>query len=165
MLLRWDFVPEWSAIAALALLDAAWAAHIHLAFTATRGDFLLLGLASALMAALRLGGFRRGSVMAEYFALSLTASTVVCALSYLCLASSGPLADGRLMAMDRLLGFDWLAGYRFVQAHPALHALLGFAYGSLVYQGLYLCLLLGLMRQTQRLRDMFWVFLLSALLA
>ena len=62
---------------------------------------------------------RRGGLMAEYFALTLAASTAVCVLSYLCLASAGPLVDSRLMAMDRMLGFDWLAGYRFVHAHPA----------------------------------------------
>jgi hypothetical protein len=164
-LLRWDFVPEWSAIAGLALVDAVWAAHIHLTFTATPADFLVPGLTLALMAGARLFAFRRASLTAEYFALFIAASIAVCALSYLCLASSTGLADQHLAAMDRLLGFDWLAGYRFVQAHPALSALLGLAYGSLVYQGLYLCLLLGLMDQKQRLREMFWLFLLTALLA
>jgi len=43
--------------------------------------------------------------------------------------------------------------------------MLGLAYGSLVYQGLYLCLLLGLMDQKQRLREMFWLFLISGALA
>lgn len=164
-LLRLDFVPEWSALALLALIDAAWAAHIHLTFTATARDLLVPGLAFALMAGARLFAFRRASFIAEYFALSLAASIAVCALSYLCLASSTALADQHLAAMDRLLGFDWLAGYRFVQAHPALAIVLGLAYGSLVYQGLYLCVLLGLMDQKQRLREMFWLFLISGALA
>jgi hypothetical protein len=123
----WDFVPEWCAIAILALIDAGWAARISLNFTAAWSDFLLLGLAFAGTLAARLFAFRRGGLMAEYFALTLAASTAICALSYLCLASAGDLADARFMAMDRLLGFDWLAGYRFVQAHPALLALLGIA--------------------------------------
>lgn len=160
-----DFVPEWSAIALLALIDAVWAAHIPLAFSATFADFLVPVLALGLMAGFRLFAFRRAGLIAEYFALSLAASTTVCVLSYLCLASSGALADARLMAMDRMLGFDWLAGYRFVHSHPLLSALLGFAYASLVYQGLYLCLLLGLMGDRLRLREMFWIFLLCALLA
>ncbi len=61
--------------------------------------------------------------------------------------------------MDRALGFDWLAGYRFVHAHPWLASLLGLAYASLMLQGLYFCLLHGLMRRKQRLREMFWLFL------
>src|ERR1700712_4802197 len=160
-----DFVPEWCALGVLALLDAAWAAHIHLNFIAAPRDFLILALALSITVMLRAFSLRRGGLMAEYFALTLAASTAVCALSYLCLASAGPLVDGRLMAMDRMLGFDWLAGYRFVHAHPALAALLGLAYGSLVYQGLYFCLLLGLMNARQQLRDMFWLFLITGILA
>jgi hypothetical protein len=160
-----EFVPEWCAIAGVAMLDVVWAAQIHLTFTATGGSFLVLGLALSLTVALRVLRLRRGGLMAEYFALTMAASTAICALSYLCLASAGPLVDSRLMAMDRALGFDWMAGYRFVQAHPTLSTVLGFAYGSLVYQGLYFCLLLGLMNHKQRLRDMFWLFLLSGALA
>jgi hypothetical protein len=160
-----EFVPEWCAVATLALLDDVWAAHIRLAFTVTHNDFLILALALSVMVALRLFAVRRGGLMAEYFALTLAASTAICALSYLCLASAGPLADSRLMAMDRAMGFDWLAGYRFVHAHPALAATLGLAYGSLVYQGLYFCVLHGLMAEKRRLRDMFWLFLASGALA
>ncbi len=160
-----DFVPEWCALGALALLDAAWAIHIHLSFIATAKDFVVLALALGITVMLRAFSLRRGGLTAEYFALTLAASTAVCALSYLCLASAGPLVDGRLMAMDRILGFDWLAGYRFVHAHPALAALLGLAYGSLVYQGLYFCLLLGLMNAKSQLRDMFWLFLLTGMMA
>ncbi len=160
-----DFVPEWCALGALALLDAAWAAHIHLDFVVAPRDFLILALALSVTFALRGFALRRGGLTAEYFALTLAASTAICALSYLCLASAGPLVDSRLMAMDQAVGFDWLAGYRFVQAHPALAALLGLAYDSLVYQGLYFCLLLGLMNARQQLRDMFWLFLITGILA
>ncbi len=164
-LLRWEFVPEWSAIALLALVDAVWAAQVGLTFTGAARDFLVPALAIALMAGFRLFAVRRAALIAEYFLLSLVASLAICALSYLCLASSRALADAQLAAIDQLLGFDWLAGYRFVKAHPALSALLGMAYGSLVYQGLYLSLLLGLMGQKQRLREMFWLFLASGGLA
>ena len=164
-LLRLDFVPEWSAIALLALIDAIWAVQIGLTFTIVPADFLVPALGIAIMAGARFFAFRRASFTAEYFALSLAASIAICALSYLCLASSTALADGQLAAIDRLLGFDWLAGYRFVQTHPALATVLGLAYGSLVYQGLYLCVLLGLMDQKQRLREMFWLFLISGALA
>ena len=88
-----DFVPEWCALGALALLDAAWAAHIHLSFFATAKDFVVLALALSITVMLRAFSLRRGGLMAEYFALTLAASTAVCALSYLCLASAGPLVD------------------------------------------------------------------------
>src|SRR3954471_12073650 len=96
--LRSDFVPEWCALGALALLDAGWATHIHLTFTATPHDFLILALALSVTLLLRAVAWRRGGLMAEYFALTLAASTAICALSYLCLASAGPLVDTRLMA-------------------------------------------------------------------
>lgn len=160
-----DFVPEWCALGALALVDALWAAQIQLDFTAGAKDFLVLGLALSIALLLRIFAASRGGLMAEYFALTLAGSTAICALSYLCLASAGPLVDARLMAMDRMLGFDWLAGYQFVHAHPALLAVLGIAYGSLVYQGLYFCLLLGLMNAKPQLREMFWLFLATGLLA
>lgn len=160
-----EFVPEWCAIALLAALDIVWASRISMHFTAGPNDFLLPGLALALMAGLRVLRFPKGGMTAEYFALTLAGSTAVCVLSYLCFASAGPLVDDRLMAMDRAIGFDWLAGYQFVSAWPALKAALNFAYQSLIFQGLYFCLLLGLMGRKDRLRDMFWLFLLSGLLA
>ena len=160
-----EFVPEWCAIAALALLDALWAAHIHLSFTAAGRGLLVLGVALSVTAGFRIARLRRSALMAEYFAVSMAASTAICVLSYLCLASAGSLIDSRLMAMDRALGFDWLAGYRFVHAHPGLTAVLGLAYGSLMVQGLYFCLLHGLMDNKQRLRDMFWLFLATGALA
>ena len=160
-----EFVPEWCAVAALILLDVLWAARIPVTFTTTRDDFLVLGLGLGACWGLRAMRLRKGGLMAEYFALTLTATTAICVLSYLCLASSGPLVDARLMAMDRALGFDWLAGYQFLSAHPVLKSVLGFAYGSLVYQGLYFCVLLALMDRKQRMRDMFWLFGLCALFA
>ncbi len=160
-----EFVPEWCAVTALVLLDVLWAARIPVTFTITRDDFLVLGLGLGACWGLRAMRLRKGGLMAEYFALTLTATTAICVLSYLCLASSGPLVDARLMAMDRALGFDWLAGYQFLSAHPGLKSVLGFAYGSLVYQGLYFCVLLALMDRKQRMRDMFWLFGLCALFA
>ena len=160
-----EFVPEWCAIAALAVLDIVWTGAIGARFTVGPSDFLLLGLAVAMMGALRVFQIRKGGLMAEYFALTLAGSTAICVLSYLCFASAGPLVDERLMAMDRAIGFDWLAGYQLVSSWPALKSTLSFAYHSLIFQGLYFCLLLGLMGRKDRLRDMFWLFLLSGLFA
>ena len=117
------------------------------------------------MIALKFAAFKRGGLMAEYFSLTMAAAAATCVLSYLCLASSGDLIDTRLMAMDHALGFDWITGYRWVDAHALLKSVLGFAYGSLFYQGLYFGVLLGLMGKRKELREMFWLVLLSGLMA
>jgi hypothetical protein len=160
-----EFVPEWCVLGLLAGLDVLAAQRVQLDIIVTARDFLLLGLALLATAALRGAGLRRGGLMAEYFALTLASVSVICVLSYACLASSGPLADPRLAAMDRALGFDWITGYRFVAGHPWLHAFLGFGYASLCYQGLYFCVLLGVMDRKSRLRETFWLVLGCSLLA
>ena len=163
--LKSEFVPEWCALLLLALTDIVWARQIGFNITATRQDFMVLFWALVAMAGLRLLTLRKGGLMAEYFAITAASCSAICVLSYLCLASSGPLLDDTLMAMDRALGFDWISGYRFVQSHPALNTVLGLAYGSLPYQGLYFCVLLAVMNRKARLREMFWLVLLSGLFA
>ena len=160
-----DFVPEWTAVGLLALLVGLWASHSQLQFTHGQNILLPIALLFGTTLLLRAISFRRGGLIVEYLALSCAVTTSVCALSYLCLASSHRLVDGQLMAMDRALGFDWLAGYNFVQSHPALSAVLGFAYDSLIYQGLYFGLLLGLMNDRLRLKQMLWLVLVSGSLA
>jgi len=160
-----DFVPEWAAVGMLTLLAGLWAFHIQLQLTHGQNILGPVALLFGTTLLLRAFSFRRGGLIVEYLALSCAVSTAVCALSYLSLASSQTLVDGQLMAMDRALGFDWLAGYNFVQSHPALSAVLGFAYDSLIYQGLYFGLLLGLMNDRLRLKQMFWLVLVSGSLA
>ncbi len=163
--LKSEFVPEWCALALLALADIVWARQIGLHIAVTAQDFTLLAVALGAMAGLRLLTLRKGGLMAEYFGLTAASASAICVLSYLCLASAGPMLDSRLMAMDRALGFDWITGYRFVTAHAWLSKPLGWAYGSLCYQGLYFCVLLALMNRKDRLREMFWMVLLTGMLA
>lgn len=160
-----EFVPEWAAIGMLTLLVGLWASHIQLQLTHGQKVLLPIALLFGATLLLRVLSFRRGGLILEYLALTFAVSTAVCALSYLSLASSQTLVDEQLMAMDRALGFDWLAGYNFVQSHPALSAVLGFAYDSLIYQGLYFGLLLGLMNDRWRLKQMFRLVLVSGSLA
>jgi hypothetical protein len=123
----------------------------------------VIGGAMGLMILLR-WFWPRGGMMAEYFSLTAAASVVFAVLSYLCLASSGAMADVPLLAADRALGFDWMAGYLFVKAHPAIASVLQFAYGSMIYQALYFCVLFSLMDKKQPLREMFWLVLVTGLL-
>jgi len=164
-----DFIPEWAALVSLALIDVALARalHFHLLFTTHDGLLIGLGLGAAcvlrLLASHEVIGARWG-MMAEYFALTAAATLVAAVLSYLCLAASGVPIDNILEDIDRHLGFDWMAGYRFLVAHPLAAAALQLAYNSLVYQGLYFCVLFSLMDDKQSLREMFWLVFVAALL-
>lgn len=160
-----EFVPEWCVIAVLAVVNILWARQIGMRLIVTPQDFALLYITLGAMVGLKFLALKRGGLMAEYFSLTLAAATATCVLSYLCLASSGTVIDTRLMAMDHALGFDWISGYRWVSAHPLLKSVLGFAYGSLFYQGLYFGVLLVLMHKRDELREMFWLVLLSGLMA
>jgi hypothetical protein len=156
---RIDFAPEWIALLPLALIDLVWASAIDFHLTITWGSGKLLGATLTVMVLMRLFAFARAGMMAEYFSLTTLATLLFAILSYLCLASSGPLIDDRLMAADRALGFDWMAGYRFLTEHDPITTVLGLAYNSLVYQGLYFCVLLALMGRVRRMRQMFWLVL------
>lgn len=167
--LKPDFAPEWIALALVALLDLVWARAIGFHLVITWLDGKLLGLAFAILLTLKLaplrGTFIKSRTMVEYFSLTTVATLVFATLSYLSLASSGPvMIDDHLMAADRAMGFDWMAGYHFLKAHPAITRVLQIAYESLVYQGLYFCVLFSLMGDLRRLREMFWVFTVGALL-
>jgi hypothetical protein len=161
--LRIDFAPEWFALLALAALDLLWGRAIGFHLTIDLGDGKLIGGGIAAMFLLRWFS-PRGGMMAEYFSLTAAATVVFAVLSYLSLASSGAMADAPLMAADRAMGFDWMSGYRFLLAHPLAASVLQFAYGSMVYQALYFCVLFALMDNKQQLRKMFWLVLIMGLL-
>jgi len=164
--LKLDFAPEWIALALIALLDLIWARAIGFHLTVTWSDGKLIAAGIAVMLALKIFAqprFAKGGVMAEYFSLTTAAALVFAVLSYLSLASSRALVDAPLMAADRALGFDWIAGYHFLKASPVIATVLRYAYDSLVYQGLYFCVLFALMDQRRHLREMFWLVLVAGL--
>src|ERR1700761_1280745 len=160
--LKLDFAPEWAALLALLamVLTGAWAIGFHLRMTWSDGGQIGGGLLCMLL--LR-AFWDRGGMMAEYFSLTALTTLIMGILSYLCLASSGPLVDNFLEASDRALHFDWLAGYHFLLARPLLANILKYAYNSMVVQGLYFCVLFSLMGKKQNLREMFWLVLLAGL--
>ena len=160
--LKFDFAPEWLALLALAVLDFVWARTIGFHLTITWGDGKLIGLGLLVMLLVRLFS-ERGGMMAEYFSLTAAATLTFGVLSYLSLASSGPLVDAPLQAADSALRFDWLAGYHFLKAQPLIATILKYAYMSMVYQGLYFCVLFALMGNKKNLREMFWLVLVMGL--
>lgn len=161
--LRIDFALEWAALAGLAALDLLWARAIGFHLMVGWSDGKLVGAGIIVMILLRLF-WSRGGMMAEYFSLTAAATAVFAVLSYLSLTSSGALVDAQLLAADRILRFDWMAGYHFLLVHPAILAVLKFAYESMVYQALYFCVLFALMGNKRHLREMFWLVLVTGLL-
>ena len=162
MFKRIDFGPEWLALLALAVLDLFWARTIGFHLDVSWSDGKLIGLGLVAMLLIRLI-WTRGGMMAEYFSLTALATTLFGILSYLCLASSGPLIDTSLQTADRALHFDWMAGYHFILVHHLISTVLSLAYNSMVYQGLYFCVLLALMDRKKDLREMFWLVLVIGL--
>ncbi|HEY0106415.1 MAG TPA: phosphatase PAP2 family protein [Rhizomicrobium sp.] len=163
-ILRSDFAWAWCGVAAVALLDIVLCARMGFDLAVTWRDFALAFAAFGAVAMAHVAGSRRFSLVAEYFTLTLLATVVFAVLSYLAMAVPGPLFDARLLAADRVLGFDWLAGFHWLEAHPAASGVLQFVYNSLVYQGLYFGVLLGLMQRRDDLRKVFWIVFVAGLL-
>ncbi len=92
--------PEWCAVAAVAVLDAVWARAIGFHLVVTPRDFLQIGAGLGIAGLMMMRRWKRPALFAEYFALTAAATCAFAVLSYLALASSGPL-QGRHAAADR----------------------------------------------------------------
>jgi hypothetical protein len=152
--LRPAFVPEWCALAVMALVEIAWARAIGLHMTigpvglATPPVFFLL---VTLLRGLRQ---ERAALFFEYGALSLVGSFGLVVLSYLCMASAGAPADAMLQAFDRALGFDWLGTWHWIAQFPALMRGMEWSYDSLLVESFYITILLGIRGNAGEMRDL-----------
>lgn len=158
------FASEWVGLAAVALMSALWAPAIDFRLQVAWHDFAVLFSTLACASALRLFGWKRGALIAEFLALTLAMAMTFTVFAYLCMASSGPLVDRQLLALDKAIGFDWLAGWKWLTAYPLLLRAANFLYVSLTWQALYLCILLGLMARVRSMREIFWIIFVSAML-
>ena len=150
--LRPVFRPEWCAVAALALLDFVWARAIGFHLALGPVAFATPAILLLLVTAPRALGRERIALFFEYAALSLLGSFGLIILSYLCMASSGTLADPWLLAADRALGFDWLGLYHRIVQQPLLMQGMELAYDSLLLQGFYITVFLGLRGDAAEMR-------------
>jgi hypothetical protein len=160
-----EFPLEWAVVALVALIDIIWARGVGFSFAMSPRD--LAGLAAIFAVGLlfrTLYRDRRGSLIAEFCALTIAAVCVLGVLSYLCCATSLPLVDSKLAHLDRMIGFDWLYWFRVVQSHPVVLPGLRALYGSIALQDIYFIALFGVVCDQARLREMFWVFLVACLL-
>ena len=165
MLRLWksEFPIEWLLLGGLALADAVWARLIGFHLIVAWHDGMVLGAVLAAMVAVR-NIWRQGALFLEFLALTLCSAMVFGVLSYLCMASAGPLADTALQHIDQAMGFNWLAGFHFLQAHPTADKWLRLLYDSMPYQALYVAALLGVMGRKDALRETFWVVATAGLL-
>ncbi|HEY5338792.1 MAG TPA: phosphatase PAP2 family protein [Rhizomicrobium sp.] len=145
-------------------VGTVWGTAIGFNLGVTWRDGILILPALVITLLIRTFGSYRFELIAEYFALTVVATTAFGILSYLSMTTARPLADIQLEAADRVLGFDWLAGFNWLQAHSAVNRALGFIYGSLVYQTLYFGALFGLMEKRDVLREMFWIVFSAGIL-
>lgn len=160
---RSDFAPEWASVVVLIFVAAAWIVESHFELRVTWQDASVLLIVIAVYLATNWAGWRRCGLVAEYFALSAGATGVFAVLSYLALASSGPLIDPQLLAADRMMGFDWLATLHWLWARPLLSQILLLAYNSYIFQGLYFGVLFGLLERRTELREMFRLVFVAGL--
>ncbi len=159
------FLAEWGLVAAFAGVDAIWAYLAGLSFSFSIGAVALPGIGLALALALRsMHRFEGGALIFEYVALMTAMMHCVAVLTYLCAAVDRPLADAQLLGFDHALGLDWLYWFHALQARPLLYDAFGHVYHSLIYQALYFTILFGLMRQRERLREMFWIVVVGCLI-
>ena len=158
-----DFVPEWCALAALALADALLAAHAHINFAPTPGAYWLIPplLVAAFFVRQR---FSRLGLALDYCALLVAADTAIRVLTYVTSALAGPLWDAQFAAMDRALGFDWIAYFHFVVDHPQIGAVLGFLYYRIGLIAVGFFVLMCWRANKGRMREIFWLLLTASVL-
>lgn len=162
--LKFEFGPEWLALALIAVADAFWARAIGFHLIVTWHDLKMPAAVLALTLTLRFFSFPRAALASELLSLWLVMAGVFQMLSYLCMASSGPLVNSTLLSLDQRMGFDWLAGFHLVLAHPKVLWLFNQLYGSFTWQTLYFCVLMGLMNRAGRMRELIWVIFLCTII-
>ena len=159
------FAWEWLGVAIVAVIDIIWAAHIGFRLILVWDTPVLIVGAYLGAAAFRQLSMKRSAIIAEYFALTFAGTLTTCILTYLCLATSGPLIDNKLLIADRTLGFDWLTGFKFLVKHPELARFASLIYGSMVYQILYVGIFLAAKGHIHNVREIFWIVFLAAVFA
>jgi membrane-associated phospholipid phosphatase len=133
----------WSVIAAIAAIDAILLPMQGMTIVSRWPAFALVVLMCGLSALLHRrnpAAARFAAAVAQIWALSDAGAI----LSYAAMAATPfAMADATLARWDAALGFDWMAWYAWVHAHPAVHVVLAYAYGSAPIQVVLLILYFG----------------------
>ncbi len=156
----------WLAVGAVCLVDWVYALSLGLILT-HYGEFLgVMVVLVCTTIALRVAfpASRFAAVM-EVVALWLAFAHSNNLFNYLTATTALPLRDDFLAHLDRLLGFDWLAVFGFVQAHQFVAHILSISYASLLPEAFVLGILFAWTRRRDRVLELFWLALLSSLIA
>jgi membrane-associated phospholipid phosphatase len=154
----------WAIIAAIAGIDAlwAWSASITIApdLKTPLGLAVLILINSIYLTA---RPNPRIAALAGSSAQLVAFTAVANVLSYLTVASNFPLIDRYLSTADAAIGFDWLALFSWIQDHPEINRVLGFAYASSIAQIVVLLILLSVLGMLERMAEFVWLFVLTLL--
>ena len=156
----------WLLIGATALVVAAW--FLFGSRSLALGSIAPPALASA--GAAGLGLFYRHLRPDPRLSTSLTAlaqliafSSLGVPLSYLLASLGRPLWDATFLRWDLALGLDWRAHLAWMNDRPALMAVLGVAYGSILPQMIVTVVGLGLSGRREALERFAFAYVLSGL--
>jgi hypothetical protein len=155
----------WAIIAVIAGIDALWAWSVGIRIAP--GLTTPLGLTVLVLINRVYVTVRPNPSIAALAGSSaqLVAFTAVASvLSYLTVASNFPLIDRYLSSADAAVGFDWLALFNWIQDHPGINRVLGFAYGSSIAQIGVLLILLSVLGMFERTAEFVWLFVLTLLI-
>jgi len=124
---------EWAVIAAIILLDIAFARATGIPIVNWHRRALGIAIVASawpLTALLiRITGLAKGAQsLAEIVPKALSYTMVASVLEYYLAATSAPLHDDLLIRIDHALGFDWLAVCNWTVAHPQLRTVLSAVY-------------------------------------
>ncbi len=136
-----------SAIPAFALLPFS---KIDFAYADLPDASILIVLFLALSLYCRTRRFLRVAMPLEALAVAVSMTVPILISTYLAASLSFPLQDAQLVKADAALSFDWMAFIKYVDSHPALSEMLGFAYRSFGWQLFALPMLLGLAGRAER---------------
>jgi membrane-associated phospholipid phosphatase len=146
---HWISAAEWTVIAVMIALDAAFSASTGIAVSGAAASAKLLGIIillwPALFLASRASGLARESVfLAEIPGKVLTYILVCSVLEYYLATSPAPLHDALMIRGDVALGVSWPELCRWGQAHPQLREALQLPYFSLGAESLGVLLVISL---------------------
>lgn len=154
-------------VALLAIVDAVW-----IALGGYQFDLRSLGICLTMTALMATVGYvytrwrsdERLAVAATETAFLLIFSALASVFSYLVTGLDRPLIDTALAATDKALGFDWLAYVGFANSHPWIGMLSSTVYQSTLFQIAFTVVVLPLLGNADRARELTLTVMVSALL-
>ena len=135
-----DWAP-WMIVGCLAIAAAGWTLHEGFAVKGIGG--LAVAVAALIAAAVYFRREARFLLCTTVLLQIVLFSSFFALLSYLAVASAGPLVDDRLADWDAALGFDLLRLLAWTDQHPIINAILDASYNTMLLQTAAVIVILG----------------------